>query len=74
MPLICIPTSYNNVFENELSENGFNIVIYANQLLRSAYPAMYKTASSILEHGRAFEVDNDLMSIKEILKLIPGTI
>ena len=74
IPLICVPTSYNQISEKELSRNGFNVVIYANQLLRSAYPAMYKTATSILQHGRAFEADKDLMSIQEILNLIPGTV
>ena len=73
IPLICVPTSYNTVYESELIDNGFNVVIYANQLLRAAYPAMYKTAESILLNKRAFEADKDLMSIKEILELIPGT-
>ena len=73
IPLICVPTSYNSVFEEELIDNGFNVVIYANQLLRAAYPAMYKTAESILRNKRALEADQDLMSIKDILKLIPGT-
>jgi len=48
-------------------------VIYANQLLRAAYPAMVKTAESILTHGRSAEADSELLSIKEILELIPGT-
>ena len=69
-----MPTSYNSVTEEELSQSGFNVVIYANQLLRSAYPAMYNAAKSILENGRAYEVDQNLMSIKEILNLIPGTV
>ena len=50
VPLICVPTSYNQISEKELADNGFNVVIYANQLLRSAYPAMYKTAESILKN------------------------
>ena len=50
-----------------------NLVIYANQLLRAAYPAMLATAQSILQHGRAAEADENLLSIKEILDLIPGT-
>ena len=74
IPLICVPTSYNSVTEEELSQSGFNVVIYANQLLRSAYPAMYNAAKSILENGRAYEVDQNLMSIKDILNLIPGTV
>lgn len=72
-PLVVVPSSYNTVTEDELQQRGVNIVIYANQLLRSAYPAMLKTAKSILEHGRSAECDADMMSIDEILELIPGT-
>jgi len=73
LPLVSVPTSYNSVTEKDIQEAGFNIVIYANHLLRAAYPAMYKTALDILEHGRTQEIESELMSIKEILKLIPGT-
>lgn len=72
-PLIAVPSSYNTVSEEELIENGINIVIYANQLLRSAYPAMLSTAKSILKHHRSTECDLQMMPIKEILELIPGT-
>lgn len=72
-PLVVVPTSYNQFTENELFDNGANIIIYANHLLRSSYPAMIKTANSILENGRSKEADADLISIKEILNLIPGT-
>ncbi len=70
-PLVVVPSSFNSIYENELEEMGVNIVIYANQLLRSAYPAMVRTAKSILDNGRSLECDADLMSIKEILNLIP---
>jgi len=70
--LVAVPSSYNSVYETELQENGVNIVIYANQLLRSAYPAMVNTARSILENGRSAEVDSQMIPIKEILELIPG--
>ena len=73
IPLVSVPTSYNKVSEKELENNGFNIVIYANQMLRAAYPAMQKVANKILKHGRSKEVDKDLISIKKILELIPGT-
>jgi phosphoenolpyruvate phosphomutase len=73
VPLIVVPSTYNMVSEKELADHGVNIVIYANQLLRAAYPAMINTATSILSHGRSAEVDEQLMSIKEILDLIPGT-
>jgi len=72
VPLVVVPSSYNKVTEEELAERGVNIVIYANQLLRSAYPAMVKTAKMILENHRSSEADSQMMSIKEILELIPG--
>lgn len=72
-PLVVVPSSYNQVTEQELQAHGINIVIYANQLLRSAYPAMMNTAISILTHQRSAECDERMLSIKEILELIPGT-
>ena len=71
--LVVVPSSYNSITEPQLVELGVDIVIYANHLLRSAYPAMQKTAYSILENGRSLECDSTLMSISEILNLIPGT-
>ena len=73
VPLVAVPSSYNTITEQELADWGVNVVIYANQLLRSAYPAMVTTATSILVHGRSAEVDSQLFSINEILDLIPGT-
>ena len=72
-PLVVVPSSYNSITEDELEKAGANIVIYANQLLRSAFPAMQDTARSILRHSRSAECDHQMMSIKEILELIPGT-
>lgn len=72
-PLVAVPTSYNTVTEEELMQRGVNIVIYANHLLRSAYPAMVNTAKSILKHGRSSECDVNMLPIKDILELIPGT-
>lgn len=72
-PLVVVPSSYNQVTEDELQARGVNIVIYANQLLRSAYPAMVETTRSILEHGRSAECDARMLPIKDILDLIPGT-
>ena len=65
-----VPSSYNTVTEDELQRHGANIVIYANQLTRSAFPAMEQTAKDILKHHRAKEVDDRLMPIKQILTLI----
>jgi phosphoenolpyruvate phosphomutase len=73
VPLVVEPSTFNQVFEQELIYKGVNVVIYANQLLRAAYPAMLETARSILLHGRSAEADDHLMSIKDILDLIPGT-
>jgi len=72
VPLVVVPTSYDTIYESELSEAGVNVVIYANQLLRSAYPAMVDTAKLILTNQRAYEARPNLMSVKEILELIPG--
>ncbi len=72
-PLVVVPSSYAQVTEEELIENNINIVIYANQMLRAAYPAMVNVAKSILEHHRAKEASEDYcMSIREIINLIPG--
>ncbi|OGT06727.1 MAG: phosphoenolpyruvate mutase [Gammaproteobacteria bacterium GWF2_41_13] len=71
VPLVVVPSTFDNIYEEELAEVGVNVVIYANQLLRSAYPAMLDTAKRILTHKRAFECRENLMSIKEILTLIP---
>lgn len=70
VPLVVVPSTYSQVTEQELADHGVRIVIYANQLLRSSYPAMLHTAESILTHGRAKEADADCMPIREILSLI----
>ena len=73
IPLVAVPSSYNHIKENTLQENGFNIVIYANHMLRASYPAMELVAKSILKNNRSKEADRSLLSIKKILDLIPGT-
>lgn len=72
VPIIVVPTSYNFMKESQLIELGVNVIIYANHLIRSAYPAMVNTAKSILENGRSKEASEKCMAIKEILTLIPG--
>lgn len=72
IPLIVVPTSYNHLFEKDLSELGVKIVIYANHLLRSAYPAMEKVMAKILTNERSFECDEDCLPIKQIIRLIPA--
>lgn len=69
-PLVAVPTSYHNVTEQELADHGVNIVIYANQLTRSAFPAMEQTVKEILMYHRAKEVDDRMMPIKDIISLI----
>ena len=69
-PIVAVPTSYDSITEEELAEHGVNICIYANQLLRAAFPAMENAAKSILKHHRSKEISNDLMPIKEIITLI----
>jgi phosphoenolpyruvate phosphomutase len=69
-PIVVVPSSFNSITEEELAVHGVNVVIYANQLTRSAFPAMEQTAKDILKYHRAQEVDDRLMSIKKILTLI----
>lgn len=69
-PIVVVPTSFNTATETELAGHGINLVIYANQLTRSAFPAMQKTAEAILRYHRAKEVDDRLMSVKQIITLI----
>ena len=69
-PIVVVPSSFNTITEEELAAHGVNIVIYANQLTRAAFPAMQKTAEDILKYHRAKEVDDRLMSIKDIITLI----
>lgn len=69
-PLVVVPTSFSSVYEQELANCGVNIIIYANQLLRSAYPAMLSTATSILENQRSAESETQMMPINEILNLV----
>ena len=73
-PIVAVPTTYNQFTEEELAAWGINIVIYANHMLRSAYPAMVKCAETILETSRSLEASEKYcMPIKQILNLIPGT-
>ena len=73
-PIVAVPTTYNQFTEEELAEWGINVVIYANHMLRAAYPAMVKCAERILETSRSLEASDEYcMPIKQILNLIPGT-
>jgi len=72
VPLMTVPTTYNELSWQQLQDAGFNIVVYANHLLRSAYPAMLTTAQSILEHDRSKEAEEKLIPVNELLKLIPN--
>ena len=70
-PVVLVPTSFNSVYEDEWKALGANVIIYANQLTRTGFPAMQNAARTILENHRAKECDDMCMSIKEIITLIP---
>ena len=72
IPLILVPTTYNHIREDEFQTWGANIIIYANHLLRAAYPAMVNCAKSILKNSRSLEADEICMPIKNVIELIPG--
>ncbi len=69
-PLVAVPSTYSKTLEKDLIKNGFKVVIYANQLLRSSYKAMYDTAKTILKKERSFETEKNISPIKEVLELI----
>ncbi len=71
VPLLVIPTMYDSVHDDDLTKLGINVVVYANHLLRSAYPAMVYTAEVILRNGRAFEAREHLMPVDDLITLIP---
>lgn len=72
-PLVVVPTTFNGVTTDEFAARGVNVVIYANHMLRAAYPGMMNVAKSILKHKRSLEAEPQCMAIKEILNFIPGT-
>lgn len=72
-PLVVVPSSFDRITEAQFEKAGVNIVIYANHMLRAAYPAMLNVARKILENDRCFDVRPHCLSIKEILEMIPGT-
>jgi len=72
-PIVLVPSTYNHITEKTLTEWGANIVIYANHMLRASYPAMLNVAKSILVNHNSLDADNQCLSIKQILELIPGT-
>ena len=69
-PLVAVPSTYSKVTEKELIKKGFKIVIYANQMLRAAYPSMLNIGKEILKYGRSYESENKIIPIKEIISLI----
>ena len=71
-PLVAVPTNYASVYEHELRDAGVNVVIYANQMLRSSYTGMLKAANEILQFGRAHEADHNYISALDLIKLIGG--
>ena len=72
VPLIVVPSTYSHMTESELQDLGISVIIYANHLLRSAYPSMINAAQSILENSRSQEASDEYcMSIKDIITLIP---
>ncbi len=70
IPLICVPSTYNQIYDHQLEKVGFNIVIYANHMMRSSIPSMEKIAKSILKNGRTFEIEKKIAPISKVLNYI----
>ena len=73
MPAVAVPSSYNTVTEDELFDSGISICIYANHMLRAAYPRMQQVAQGILRAGTGAYIQNMLTSVKTIINLLPNT-
>lgn len=71
VPIVAVPTSYNEITEERLADAGVRVVIYANHMLRASYPQMQRVAQTILEHGRSFEAESMLASIADVLQIVP---
>jgi phosphoenolpyruvate phosphomutase len=69
-PIIAVPSTYSKTYEKDLIKNGVKIIIYANHMMRSSYPAMMKTAKNILKNQRSYETEKDIASVKEMIELI----
>lgn len=69
-PLVSVPSTYSKTSEKDLIKNGFKIVIYANHMLRAAYPAMKNAAETILKNQRSFELEKKISSVKDVINLI----
>jgi phosphoenolpyruvate mutase len=72
VPLFAVPTSYNDILEDDLAKEGVDVVIYANHLIRAAYPAMVDIAKDLLKYGKSSQSESKLLSISEVIELIPG--
>ena len=69
-PLVSVPSTYSKTKEADLIKNGFQVIIYANHMLRASYPAMSMVAKNILKNQRSFEVEKKISSINQIISLI----
>lgn len=68
--LVCVPTTYNKITAKELAKSGFNLIIYANHLLRSSYRAMEKICKTILLNDRSFEAESLCVSLKNLFRAV----
>lgn len=64
--LVCVPTTYNTITDEELAARGFNVIIHANHMLRAAYKAMAEVACNILSNGRSLEADRVCARVPEV--------
>lgn len=72
VPIVVVPTTFNQTSEQEFEDHGVRVVIYANHLLRAAYPNMKQVAETILRDRRSSGVDDQIASISEVLEIVPG--
>lgn len=69
IPLFLVPTAYLQTPQAELVSAGANVIIYANQLLRAAYPAMLECARSILDDPSLRSSGLEMLPVSELLAI-----
>lgn len=73
VPLVVVPTIFASVTAEELEQHGFKIVIFANQVIRTAIKAMRDTLDVLKRETRAQAVADRMVSLQEVYDLVGVT-
>ncbi|MCA9968007.1 MAG: isocitrate lyase/phosphoenolpyruvate mutase family protein, partial [Anaerolineales bacterium] len=68
-PVVIVPTMYYATPTQVFADAGVSLIIWANHLLRSSIKAMQETAAQIYKDESLINVENEIVSVKEIFRL-----